>query len=226
LESSSEVNMKVCALVVFGIGMCGLLSAAERIDFPPGGVLRLQHSIGELTIQGWDRPEMELTTTRPEGHELDGVRVTAERHGDEVVIATTSPRRRIFPPPAPWKGSIGGDLDYQIHVARDARLVIDHRGGEVHLEELTGDIHVTNTRGEISLRVPAEARYAISAKTDLGSVVCDFPGSQRRRPWLLGHRFVPEETSAGRKLYLRTGAGDIIILKIHKPQAPGPVAHP
>jgi hypothetical protein len=84
----------------------------------------------------------------------------------------------------------------------------------VNIEDLVEDNRVTAMRGEIALRLPSEAEYAIDARRDLGSVVSDFPGSDRRRSWLFGHRFVPEPTSAGHNLYLRSRYPDIIILKI------------
>lgn len=241
--------MLVRALALIAIGSSCLLfsedeagrtigiTKTERMEFPARGVLHLQHSIGELTVEGWDRPEIEITTTKvPPLHydsrwreksshdrELEEVKVAAERHDDDVVISTTLPHGRSFPPPSPFRGSIGVNLHYQIQVPRNACLIIEHEEGEVNIEDMAGDIRVTTMRGEITLRLPSEAQYAIDAKSDLGSVVSDFPGSERRRPWLFGHRFVPEPTSAGHQLYLRTGFGDIIIQKIRKPQPPAPL---
>jgi hypothetical protein len=221
-------------------GQNNRVTKTERIDLPAGRVLHLKHSIGEVTVEGWDEPAMELTTTkspplRYDSHrnergcpqcELGETRVMAEPQGAEIVITTTLPHRRSFPPPSPLKGSVNVDLDYHIKVPRDARLMIEHEGGEVHIEDIVGDIRVTTIRGEIALCLPEERQYAIDAKTDFGNVVSDFPGRERRRPWLFGHRFVPDGLSTGPKLYLRTGVGDIIIQKIRKPSEPAPVAHP
>jgi hypothetical protein len=215
------------------------VTRTERMDFPAGGVLHMKHSIGELTVEGRDEPVMELTTTksmplRYDSHrnerahhqrEFEEVQVTTERHSEEIVITTALPHRRSFPPPSPLRGSSGVDLDYRIKVPRDTRLIVEHEGGDVHVEDLTGDIRVTTIRGEIALRLPQEGRYAIDAKSDFGNIISDFPGYERRRPWLLGHRFVPDESVTGPKLYLRTGIGDIIIQKIQKPSLPAPVPH-
>jgi hypothetical protein len=215
------------------------VTKTERIDFPAGGVLHMKHSIGEVKIEGWDEPAMELTTTkspplRYDSHwnerayhqrELEETRVAAERQENEIVITTTLPHRRSFPPPSPLRGSPGIEMDYRIRVPRDARLIIEHEEGEVHVENLTGDIRVTTIRGEIALRLPQEGQYAIDAKSDFGNVISDFPGRERRRLWLFGHRFVPDESVTGPKLYLRSGVGDVIIQKIHPPSPPAPIAH-
>jgi hypothetical protein len=237
--------MLVRALVLIAIGTSCLLFAedeagqsiripkTERMDFPARGLLHLKHSIGDLKVEGWDEPVMEVTTTKAPRlrydshgneraylrHELEEVRVTAERQGNEIIITTNFPRRRSFPPPSPFRGSAGVALGYQIKVPRDARLIIEHEEGEVHVEDLTGDVRVTTIRGEIALRLP-DCQHAIDAKSDLGSIISDFPGRERRRPWLFGHRFVADESSsAGPKLYLRAGFGDIIIQKIQRPTA-------
>src|SRR5947209_18395674 len=72
----------------------------QRVDFASGGVLKLTNSIGELAVQGWDRPYVEITTikstkgayTFPEREkatqELDKVLIAVERQGDELAITT------------------------------------------------------------------------------------------------------------------------------------------
>ena len=92
------------------------VSKTERIDFPAGGTLRFTNSIGVLTVEAWDRPDVEITTiksTKEEydaserekaTHELEKVNVVAERHGDELVITTTFPRYRTFPITYPLLG--------------------------------------------------------------------------------------------------------------------------
>lgn len=90
------------------------VTQTERVDFPSGGLLRLNNSIGELTIEGWDRPEVEITTIKSTKaaygaqerenatRELNQVQVKTERRGDQVVVTTEFPRYAVFPPPLPW----------------------------------------------------------------------------------------------------------------------------
>jgi len=226
---------------MLAFGMSGLLLAGEgaqqrvqqsgtqRVDFLAGGVLHVTRSPGELTIVGWDRPDVEIVTTKSTvfpydsqdrqkaAHELDQVQVKVERHDNEVVINTSLPRRGSAPPASRLKGANAFYLDCHISVPRHARLVVEHGDGEVHIENLTGDISVSTHKGEITLRLPPESAYAIDAKTNIGDVISDFPGTAHRRPWLFAHRFVEEPSPAAHKLYLRVGFGDIIIQKISQP---------
>ena len=121
------------------------MSKTERMDFPSGGTLRLTNSIGVLTVEAWDRPDVEITTIKSTKvaydarerekatHELDRVRVTAERRGDELVITTDFPRYRAFPP-YPLAGETNFDLEYRIKAPSTARLIADHDVGEVNID--------------------------------------------------------------------------------------------
>jgi hypothetical protein len=203
------------------------ITKTDRVDFPPGGTLRLDNSIGEMTIVGWDRPDVEITTIKSTKaaygsqerekaiQKLNGISIKAERRGDEVVITTEYPGYRVFPPPWPWHNNVNFDIEYRISAPRNARLVIDQEAGEVHVDEIAGDIHATLLKGALTLRLPDDS-YAIDAKSDVGSIFSDFPGQQRSRRLRLGTLFTAQPSSAAHKLYLRTGFGDIAITKIRK----------
>jgi hypothetical protein len=207
------------------------IAKTEHVDFPSGGTVTLKNSIGEVTIEGWDQPGLDLTTvksTKTEyasaerekaSHDLDRVKIGVERKGSELVITTVYPKHRRLPLSSPFHPGVNLDLDYLIKVPRDTRLVVDHDEGEIHLDDVAGDVRATTHQGTISLRLPEGARYSIDAKSDLGSVTCDFPGTTKGRLWFLGHRFT-ETSQAPHKLYLRAGYGDIIILKIRQPPTP------
>jgi len=207
------------------------IAKTEHVDLPAGGTVMMKNSTGELTLEAWDQPGVEITTiksTKAEyasaerekaARDLDKVQIATELQGDELVITTDFPRHRGFPPSSPWGGATNFALEYHIRVPRGARLVVDHDIGEVHFDGVTGDIHATALQGSITLHLPEGGQYAIDAKSDLGSVTSDFPGSTKRRLWLVGHQFI-QNSQAPHKLYLRDGFGDIIILKIRKPPTP------
>ena len=219
-----------------------LVSKTERMDFPPNATLRLANSVGVVTVEAWDGPGVEITTTKSTKveyeardrekaiHELDNVHITAERHGDELVIATTF-RRRAFPPPYPFDKRIAFypltrdvnfDLEYRIKVPRNGGIVVNHAIGEVNIDGIAGDIQVTLLRGEIMLHLPEEERRTIHASSKFGHVDSDFPGQQKRRGWITGHRVVYKDSAAAHKLNLKVGNGNIVILKTRVPKTPEP----
>lgn len=235
--------LRKLAMIGLGIGCAALaideapqkiqVSKTEQVDFPPGGVLRLTNSIGTLTVAGWDQPKAEITTAKSTKRaysavesakfsaELDKVRVTTQHNGNDLVVATDFPRHRAWPPGNPWGSGADFDLDYVIHVPRNTRLIVsDHDVGEIHIDDLTGDIDVTLLQGEVMLHLPENGKYAIDAKTDYGNVNCDFPGVQKRRRWFTGHEWEGEQPAGAQKLNLKVGYGDVVILKIQVPKAP------
>jgi len=232
------------------LGVAGLLHAAseakqtihvtntERVDFPAGGTLRIKNGIGVLWVEGWDRPDAEITTIKSSKHEiapgareksmrvLDQVHVTAQVQGQELVVSTDYPRWRAWPPPSPVSGEINFDLEYRIKVPSSARFIGNHAIGEVTIYGLTGDIEETMHQGALLLHLPEDAKYAINAKVDAGTVNSDYTGEVRNRRWVVGHRLVHTDAPAPHKLTLRVGWGDILLLKTTIPQEPPPMALP
>jgi hypothetical protein len=204
------------------------VSKTERVDFPSGGTIRFRNSVGVLTVEAWDRPDVEITTiksTKTEvdaserdkaSHELDRVNVATERRGDELVVSTTFPAHRPFGIFYPLSGRTGFDLEYRIKAPANARIIADHTLGQVNIDGLIGDIQVTLAQGEILLHLREDQKYSIHAKSDFGNVNSDF-ADEKRRGWPLGHRSADENPGA-HKLDLKVGFGDIVILKINVPK--------
>ena len=42
----------------------GEATTTERMNFAPGGTIRVEHSYGDLRVEGWDRPEVKITVTK------------------------------------------------------------------------------------------------------------------------------------------------------------------
>jgi hypothetical protein len=189
-------------------GFSCLVLGSEHADLPAGGTLRLKNSTGDLTIEGWDQPGVEITTAKS-GPRSGDVKVAVTREGNDLVITTDFPRHRRFPP-RPSVGRRDFGLEYLIKVPRDAKVVVDHDAGEIHFDGLTGDIHATMNQGAITVRVAADSQYAIDAKSRIGDVTSDIAGTKTRKQF--GHALVQAAT-APQSLYLRTGFGDIIVLR-------------
>src|SRR5450631_4389398 len=137
----------------------------QRVNFAPGGLIRLNHSYGDMILEGWDRPEVEITVVKsmpfdyqpkhPElaAQHLEAVGIVAERRSDtELAITTNLPARGgHFSPPLSRKTTGGVMLEYHIQVPRDSRLAIHHGTGSVSVTDVTGDIEASVGRGDIIL---------------------------------------------------------------------------
>jgi hypothetical protein len=203
------------------------ITKTDHADLPPGGAVWLKNSTGEITIEGWDQPGVEITTIKSTklaypaagaerdeaAHMLEEVKVSEAMQDGQLVIATEFPRHGRFLP-RPSVGARDFDLEYRVKVPREVKITVDNDAGEVHVDGLSGDIHATTNQGTITLRLPQTAGYSIDAKSRIGEVISDLPGTTTRKRF--GHEFV-DTAQAPHKLFLRNGYGDIIILRMRKP---------
>jgi len=162
-------------------------TATQRIDFPASGELELKHLSGETTIEGWDQPAVEITSVKYTPVEYTGadrdkaakliqqIHVHAARNGDRVVVETSAPKISRF---LLLTFGVRVDVDYHIKVPKSARLVVEHRSGEVHIWDVTGDIRAGVREGLITLMLPANDGYDIDASATIGDVYSDFPGGE------------------------------------------------
>jgi len=207
------------------------VTKTETFSFPEGGTLRLGKSIGEVDIEGWDQPGVEITTTKstqdiyfPKDREtglkdLERVQVSAKLVGDALVVTTEYPRHRAFPWISPVSDTNRFDLEYHIMVPRNARIVVTHGAGDVSVDDVKGNIDISVTQGLITLLLEGDAPRSISAKADLGTVESDFAGTETRHPWPLGHDVQGSASGVSQSLNLKIRFGDIVIRKAFEPDA-------
>lgn len=199
----------------------------DRFHVSAAGEIRLENSFGEVDIDGWDRPEVEVEVFRStqkfydrknqtDAHRrLESVQVSAKQNGNDVVISTAYPPRNTFLHPLGRRSDI--DIKYRIRAPRASKITVhDNRGG-VNVYDISGDIHATVINGQITLTLSPTGQYAIDAQSKLGTVDSDFEGRDHHR--LLGEDVTLPGKPPAANLYLRVRAGDIVILKLNGPPA-------
>jgi hypothetical protein len=196
------------------------ITSTQSVPFQPGGTIHVDRSFGEAWVEGWDRPEVELTVTKsPDelygakeqdraGKAAENVKVTAERKSDsELEISTTVSHFSRWRHPF---GPMGGvAMVYRIRVPRTSKLVIHHDNGEVLVSGVTGDIEATGNAGDIVLLLPETEKYSIDAKNKFGSLTCDFEGAFRHS--LMGNEYALTAPAPAHRIYLRLDRGGIEI---------------
>lgn len=188
------------------------LSTTDHINFAPGGTIRVSGSWGCLSVEGWDRPEVEVTVTRygsvfyppakrdSAAQKLAKVKVQVERKSDhEAAIITTGGGH--------WNRI---ELESVIHVPRDSHIEIHHGGGQLIISNVSGEIEATAKEGDITAMLPDPGPYAIDACTRLGTVYSDF-GNPAHTWYLAGEHFAAGKPAPAKRVYLRTLVGGIEI---------------
>jgi hypothetical protein len=204
----------------------------QQVPFQDGGTIHLNHSYGQLWVEGWDRPEVELTVTKwPEAlygskdqaeaaKLVENVHIAAERRSDtDLEISTSVSHFSRWTHPFGPMGKVM--LEYRIRVPRNSKLVIHHDNGEVLVSNVTADIEATGHAGDIVVLLPETGKYSIDAKSKFGTLSCDFEGDFRHS--LTGSRYSQTAAAPAHRIYLRMGRGGIEI-KGSPAEAQPPVA--
>jgi hypothetical protein len=204
------MKLTVFTTLVFGLQLFaqdaitqpGQVTTTDRVNFAPGGVIRLTTSSSNLFVEAWDRPEVEITTIKSGKNArcLDDVRVVTDRRSDtELAIST------------PVK--CGAKIEQHIQAPRDSKLVIQHGAGFLMVSRISGEIEASSRSGDIVLMLPDPGPYSIDAKSKFGSVTSDFAGTAHREK-LIGEQFATASASPSRKIHLRIGFGGIAIKEV------------
>jgi hypothetical protein len=192
-------------------------TTTERVDFAPGGVIRLTTPSSNLFVEAWDRPEVEITTIKSSWRAqcLDDVRVvTGHPSATELSISTTLPSRSFF---ARLFGlDCAATVEQHVNAPQDSRLVIHHGAGYLLVSRISGEIEAYSRSGDIVLMLPDPGPYSIDAKSRFGSVSSDFAGITGRKR-LVGEQFASAAPPPSHRIYLRIGLGDITIKELPPP---------
>jgi hypothetical protein len=192
-----------------------------RFDVKEAGTVHVENSFGEVNIQGWDRPQVEVRITRSTEHaysahdraaaqqRLDSVQVNTKQDGNDLVITTVYPARSVFLHPLSRRSDI--EIHYEINAPRASKLIIDHNNGGINIAGMHGAVHATVINGQITLLLPP-GPYAIDAQSHIGNIYSDFAGSSHSH-CLIGQTFTGEAPASAINLYLRARLGDIMLLK-------------
>ena len=198
---------RIAFVLTFGALAALAAPRTETVDFAAGGTIRIDRADGYVSIEAWDQPKVEITTS-----ETAKARITTSHpSASELVIRTELTPRPNFAKRVAHVG-IHADADYVIRVPRNSHLVVTHANGYLGITGVAGDIEAQDRRGDIVLMLPELAKCDIDARTKIGVVSSDAQGKMSNR------RITGETFAAGnqqtRHLRLRMGFGGITIKEL------------
>ena len=219
------ITALACGLQLFaqdGIKQPVQTTTTDRVNFAPGGIIRLTTASSNLFVEAWDQPEVEIRTIKSARHAgcLDDVRVVTQASAHELAITTTLPPSNFFA--RLFGRTCGATVEQHVNAPRDSRLVIQHGAGYLMVSGISGEIEATSRSGDIVLMLPDPGPYSIDAKSKFGSVISDFAGTAHREK-LIGEQFASAKPPQSRRIFLRIGFGGITIKEVPTtPIAPVP----
>lgn len=209
-------RLAVCAVAAWSLLAAAPLQRFDKVTtetaaFAQNGTIHIEGSTGDLNVEGWDQPSVEVTATRLVWSN-DGEKAKRLLEAVDVGKPTVSGSELTFK--TAHKRHTGVQVSYRIRVPRDSRLVIHHGTGAVVVYDVDGDVEATAKVGDILLQLPG-GNYTIDAKNKSGGeVVSEFPGTIRYNRILLGEKLNTDAAAPARRVLLRVGIGGITIQKM------------
>jgi hypothetical protein len=198
---------RIALVLAFGAALTSAAPRTETVDFAPGGTIRIDRADGYVSIEAWDEPKVEITTSETAKAQI----ATSHPSASELVIRTELTHHPNFAKRVAHVG-IHADADYVIRVPRNSRVIVTHANGYLGITGVAGDIEAHDRRGDIVLMLPDLAKCDIDARTKVGVVTSDAKGRMSNR------RITGETFASGgqqtRHLRLRMGFGGITIKEL------------
>jgi hypothetical protein len=194
----------------------------QSVDFAPGGDIQLDETIGDVSIVGWDKPQVELTvlkaTKKLYGREehAEGLKVLerfsivmSKESGNRLLVSATAPSRSLLG--QLLKGGTNIELSFILKVPQTSNLAIKHKAGDVNVNDIKGNISISNHAGDVALELSGKEKYVVDAKCRLGEVASEF---KRKEQAVSDKVSEPAEQNKTFQVYLRVDVGEIRVAKL------------
>ena len=235
LIMNTESFRAVCVgLLVLAVGGCSQAKVTESFEksvpMAADGSLRLENINGEVTVEVWDRDEVQILAEKSARNEagLERIEVQVTTKGDEVRIGTKYGKSGGW---FSWNSQ--GEVKYALKVparmaglriqTTNSRLEVSGVEAKVELETVNGsieasglrrDVKCTTVNGSIKVALAAGAKAeSVSLTTVNGSCAVDLPdgfGAEVRAETVNGgiSLDLPSEKSESTRRSLKARVGD------------------
>jgi hypothetical protein len=191
----------VCALAALAVfSLAGCSFGQDRVSEPyhtsidkAPTTVEVHNAIGEIEIDAWDKPSVEIDAEK-RAMSLDDVHritVSVEQEGPTLVVTSHFP-----------SGASNCRVDYTIHAPATANLDLEQSVGAIESKDFAANVRETTKTGAIAttmaslgnaqnvtisvgvgaigLDIPATSSASFSASTSIGAITADFPLSVQR----------------------------------------------
>jgi hypothetical protein len=126
---------------------------------------------GAINVRAWDKQEVSYTATKraDDQESMQGIRLTAEQRGDEVII-----RAEFDKATASRLGDVRAEVPIDLLVPRQANLRVSSQDGRVSIEGVSGEVSARTGDGAVDVR---DSRGNLNVVTGDGRIrISNFDG--------------------------------------------------
>jgi len=181
------------------------------------GTLTIDTRVGDLHIEGWDDPYVEVEAekvvragSKAKADVLyDQIGVLLEGQDKQVVLRTTYPSRRLW---RPFRGESQLTVNLRVKMPYDAALSLKCVDGDVRIRGLTGRQQIRVNYGDVEIDVPdVDNLRLLDARALLGYVQSDLHGGMETNSAGWGKRTSFVNSSGKQEITVRVRMGGVFI---------------
>jgi DUF4097 and DUF4098 domain-containing protein YvlB len=131
---------------------------------------------GAINVRAWDKQEVSYTAIKRADNQenMQGIRITAEQRGDEVVI-----RAEFDGATASRLGNVRAEVPIEVFVPRSANLNISSKDGRLSIESVSGEVIAKTGDGAVEVR---DSKGSLIVETGDGRIrISNFDGTAQAK---------------------------------------------
>jgi hypothetical protein len=217
--------LSLCAFTVGGTVFCRSAfgweeysrTSHQRARLFSTGTLTIDTRVGDLHIEGWDDPYVEVeeekvvrANSKGKADQLYGqIQVLLEGQDKQVVLRTTYPSRRLW---RPFRGESQLTVNLRVKMPYDAGLSLKCVDGDVRIRGLVGRQQIRVNYGDVEIDVPdVDNLRLLDARALLGYVQSDLHGGMNQDSAGFGKRASFWNRNGTQEITVRVRMGGVFI---------------
>lgn len=138
------ITQLLCACIAFALAMPALAKTdviEKEFDVSPGGMLELNSSKGDISLESWDEKRVHVTVKKKAWSQeaLDAFQVEFEENSKGVSIKSSG------------DGNARVSVNYFIKVPNKFNAVVQTGGGSIRVGDMQGNVKVNTSGGSINI---------------------------------------------------------------------------
>src|SRR5688572_10418937 len=181
--------------------LAGDVNRGIQVEFPTGGLLRIENDLGEVAAEVWKEKYLHVATS--EGGAISkGTSVVMENRNQRFVVRVVRRPRVLRAAGAPLV-----PINLTIKIPESARVEINTINGRVTMSGVPTSAAVKSVAGDVDVEFLDSANAEIAARSTTGFIKSELPQLQSEN----GHVLQARVGTGAQALSINTGKGNITL---------------
>ncbi len=185
-------------------------SFKQQIPVGDAGEIALDFPVGEVTVEAWDNPQVNLDVKIACNKKTGRSRCEENAKALRLVYNTSGDRLRVEVKNWPkMSGGKGIHVIANINVPRNLPLWMDLGVGELNVEGVAGDLTVDLGVGEVNMTLPKNAIHSVDLDTGIGEASLRADGHRYESAGIMARQLTWDKGTGNARVKVDCGVGEI-----------------